>query len=305
MADAVSFIQTENIELQSCGCLYLTRTNHCSSFSVLNPNIPEYSVHDISRIHPTKLRNLIDLGIFNITNVPDSFELSEIQRNQVSLSQSREVEINRDNVREVVSKIKTPIYFIDYETYLSAIPLLDGFGPHQHMPFQVSIHILDFEGNLKHFEYLASTIEEAIPGVIGLMKEVISDEGSVISWHASFEGTRNKEIGQIFPAYQSFLNSINERTFDLETIFKKDYIHPGFKGKTSIKKVLPTLIPTFSYSDLDIQGGTEAMENWHKIIFDGISMEEKERIRISLLVYCRLDTLAMVEIYKHLVQKIS
>jgi hypothetical protein len=87
----------------------------------------------------------------------------------------------------------------------------------------------------------------------------------------------------------------------LETIFKDDYRHPGFKGRTSIKKVLPVLCPEFSYKDLNIQNGTEAMENWNRTIFDE-ELEELERVQIqkSLLEYCKLDTLAMVKIFKHL-----
>jgi len=38
----------------------------------------------------------------------------------------------------------------------------------------------------------------------------------------------------------------------------------GFKGRTSTKKVLPVLCPKFSYKDLEIQNGTEAMEGWWK-----------------------------------------
>lgn len=303
--EAVVFLSNHNIRLDSCECLYLARGNHCSSFSVLNPSVPEYAVHDISRIHSAKLKSLVDSGILDITKVPDSFELTDIQRNQVSFAQIEQVKIDTNKVQEIIISLNTPLYFIDYETYQSAIPLLNGFGPHQKIPFQVSIHVFDSSGNLKHFEYLAQNIDEAIPGVIGLMREVIDDKGSIISWHASFENTRNKEIGGIFSEYRTFLESINQRIFDLETLFKKDYIHPGFKGKTSIKKVLPVLLPEFSYENLGIQGGTEAMENWRKIVFDDISNEERNKIREDLLAYCKMDTLAMVEIYKHLVKKIE
>lgn len=302
---AIAFLEKDEINIELCGCLYLTRNNHCSSFNVLNPKVPDYSVHDISRIHPTKLKNLIDSGILDIMKVPDNFELTEIQRNQVSLAQSQKIKINKSKIKEIINELKKPLYFIDYETYLSAIPLLDGFGPHQHIPFQVSIHVLEADDSLKHFEYLAQNINEAIPGVIELLLKIVNEKGSIISWHSSFEGARNKEIGEIFPKYNDFLSSINQRTFDLELLFKSDYIHPEFKGKTSIKKVLPALLPQFSYKELDVQGGTEAMETWRKIIFDDVSEEEKKKLRESLLSYCKMDTLAMVEIYNHLIREIQ
>ncbi|MEM7008744.1 MAG: DUF2779 domain-containing protein, partial [Thermodesulfobacteriota bacterium] len=112
--------------------------------------------------------------------------------------------------------------------------------------------------------------------------------------------TRNTQIGEIYPEYKEFLLNLNERTFDLERIFKDDYKHPGFKGKTSIKKVLPVLCPEFSYQDLEIQSGTDAMEGWHRTIFEELNRSERAELQKSLLEYCELDTLAMVKIFKHL-----
>jgi uncharacterized protein YprB with RNaseH-like and TPR domain len=64
--------------------------------------------------------------------------------------------------------------------------------------------------------------------------------------------------------------------------------------------VLPVLLPHLSYKNLDIQDGTEAMVNWRKMIFDDILEPEREKIKKALLDYCEMDTLAMVEILKHL-----
>ena len=36
---------------------------------------------------------------------------------------------------------------------------------------------------------------------------------------------------------EELLDSINDRMFDLSIIFKKDYLHPDFKGSYSLKKV--------------------------------------------------------------------
>ena len=96
------------------------------------------------------------------------------------------------------------------------------------------------------------------------------------------------------------MTNINQRTLDLESVFKNDYTHHGFRGKTSIKNVLPVLLPEFSYKNLSIQGGTEAMEKWGKMIFDNIPASEKLIIKEGLLEYCNMDTLAMVNIFKHL-----
>lgn len=298
---ALEFIADTNVDLSSCSCLYSSRSNHCSSFKVLNRNVPDYSIHDISRISAESLRLLIDDLIMNIWDIPEDFKLSTNQMTQVELEKSQKPEIKIENIKQTLEELEYPLIFLDYETYVSAIPKVEGFSPHQHIPFQVSVHILQFDRQLKHYEYLADNIENAPLELIEFLRDTVPSMGYLISWHASFENTRNKQIAEIYPEYSQFLLDLNERTFDLETIFKDDYRHPGFKGRTSIKKVLPVLCPEFSYKDLNIQNGTEAMENWNRTIFDE-ELEELERVQIqkSLLEYCKLDTLAMVKIFKHL-----
>ena len=79
------------------------------------------------------------------------------------------------------------------------------------------------------------------------------------------------------------------------------YVDPKFKGSWSIKNILPVLVPSLSYKDIDVQNGTQAMVSWEKIVYGKISDDEKTKIYNSLLEYCKLDTLAMYEIYKYLI----
>ena len=84
---------------------------------------------------------------------------------------------------------------------------------------------------------------------------------------------------------------------DLATSFKKNYyVHKDFKGSWSIKSILPVLIPTLSHKDLNIQEGGTASESYRKIIDKKIEKKEKEALEKDMLEYCKLDTLAMVEI---------
>jgi hypothetical protein len=83
-------------------------------------------------------------------------------------------------------------------------------------------------------------------------------------------------------------------------VFRKDYLHPSFYGSASIKKVLPVLVSELSYKSLGVQDGTMAMSEWERSVQSSLDKDTKEQIRINLLQYCELDTLAMVEIYKKL-----
>ncbi|MBD1845708.1 hypothetical protein H6F89_20315 [Cyanobacteria bacterium FACHB-63] len=105
------------------------------------------------------------------------------------------------------------------------------------------------------------------------------------------------------------MESIASRLWDLEDIFKEHYKHPAFRGSTSIKNVLPTLVPTLRYKALAVQRGDHAQTVWEEMIncADQAKKEQAGTYPCSeaiadLQAYCQLDTLAMVEIYQALLQ---
>ena len=101
----------------------------------------------------------------------------------------------------------------------------------------------------------------------------------------------------LYPDKADFLNSVTERTIDLEDIFKAGYIDIAFGGSTSIKKVLPILVPELTYDSMTVANGTDAMEAFSKII-EWEDNTEKTKLKEDMLAYCKLDTFAMVKIYE-------
>jgi len=89
---------------------------------------------------------------------------------------------------------------------------------------------------------------------------------------------------------------------DLIVPFRKGYYADyRFKGSASIKAVLPVLIPSLSYDGLSVKKGDEASILFEKYLNGDFSPEEWQQYREDLLAYCKLDTLAMVEIFQKLV----
>ena len=96
---------------------------------------------------------------------------------------------------------------------------------------------------------------------------------------------------------------MDARFIDLLDPFQKlMYYHPDFHGSFSIKSVLPALFPdedALNYKGLDIQGGDMASMTYANL--DQVDDEsERQKIRESLIEYCKLDTLAMVLIWQKL-----
>jgi hypothetical protein len=120
------------------------------------------------------------MGVEKIVDVPEDFELSEKQIIQKESMIIQKPIINQMEIEKTLNALEFPLYFFDYETIPSAIPKVEGFSPHQHLPFQFSLHILHKNGELEHREYLAEKFEKP-EKLILFMKEVIGKTGHLIS----------------------------------------------------------------------------------------------------------------------------
>ncbi|MFZ2049137.1 MAG: DUF2779 domain-containing protein [Minisyncoccia bacterium] len=306
---ALKYLSTEIEPVGHCSCLRKGRSKHCTTFHYSNPQVPDYSVHDIARIglSKVKLTELVDSNIFHIKDVPREFELSETQRNQIDSYIFDRVIIDHDKIREEFEDLIFPLYFLDYETFPAAIPRFNGFSPYQQIPFQYSLHVVNKpESEPRHFEFLYTENGDPSKDFVDSMQRHIGNVGSIIVWHKSFECNRNKELAERIPEAKGFMNDINNRTYDLEDIFKKQYhVHKDYKGSSSIKKVLPVLAPDLSYKNLEIQEGGSATQAWNKIVTSELEPFERDTIIENLKNYCKLDTYAMYAIWRELYKLIN
>lgn len=293
----VNFINKEVIKENECSSRYKTRSNHCDTFKYFNKDVPEFSIYEIGRISAKKIGQLVAHNQLGILDIPLDFELSTKQQAQVESVRQEQVIINKPEIEKTLSKLVYPLHFVDYETFPTAVPLLDNMSPHNHLVFQVSIHTMQEDGTITHFEWLGKKVEQPIE-MLQQMQEFTGFTGTFISWFAPFERGRNEDMIGWIPEFTNYLNYMNTNMFDLMDVFKADYVDYRFHGSTSIKKVLPVLCPQFSYSDLAVQDGTMALDTWGRMVTDPNFNEDIEQTRKNLLAYCELDTLAMVEIYK-------
>lgn len=300
--EALKYISQTSEPKGFCCCIYKGRSKHCSTFQHANSEVPEYSVHDIARIgnSKAKLKELIDSNIFHIDKIPAHIKLTDIQQNQVDAYVLNKIFTNKGKITEELESLIFPLYFLDYETFPCAIPRFDGFSTHNQIPFQYSVHILESaDSEPKHYEFLHVASNDPSKLFAESLQGHIGETGSIIVWHKSFECGRNDEISKRIPSTKAFMDSIRDRVYDLEKIFKKQYyIHKDFRGGTSIKDILPVLVLKLSYKELDIQEGGTAADTWNKIITDFFIEPKKEEAIKNLKIYCGLDTYAMYSIWR-------
>ncbi len=304
MNEALKYLSQETEPSGSCCCIYKGRSNHCSTFKHSNPHIPEYSIHDIARIGNSKkkLIELVDMSIFHLDEIPEEMELSPIQKNQLDTYLSGKIIKEVTAIREELQNLVFPLYFLDYETFSAAIPRFNGFSPYQQIPFQYSLHVVkSAESEPQHYQFLFTDSADPSLDLAESLHENIGATGSIIVWNKSFECGVNEALGSRVLLKKAFLQSVNDRVFDLMDIFKKQYfVHGDFRGSTSIKRVLPVLAPELSYKDLEIHEGGAASQSWNKLTTTEMSPEEKMKIAEDLRRYCERDTYAMYVIWKHL-----
>ncbi|MFH0845923.1 MAG: DUF2779 domain-containing protein [Patescibacteria group bacterium] len=291
---ALELLVQDDLHFSSCSCLYKSAGQRCDCFAHFNPQVPEYSTAHILR--GKKLTELVDMDIFDPKGIPEDFKLTEPQRIKVQLQKIGKIQIDANSIQETLNQLVYPLYFLDYETILKPIPPLDGYNPNSQIVFQYSLHVLEENGEMQHFEYLAQDLESSTEALVKSLSENIGPKGNVIVWHKTFEKGRNDELAKLHPEYKNFFQDINKRIFDLKEVFQKDYLDPRAFGSASIKKILPLLVPELSYKNLAVQNGTMAMSAWEKMLKE--SGEEKEQTRKDMLEYCALDTMAMVKIFE-------
>jgi hypothetical protein len=308
MNGAFEFLSRPHQPSGPCDCIYKGRSAHCTTFQVSNPDVPSYSVHDISRIGSAKkkLADLVDRHILAIQDVPDYFELSDIQSRQVECAKSGREVVDPAATEALLSSYQFPLTFFDYETYPAGIPRFRGYGPFDQIPFQFSLDVLTTpDGEVQHLEFLDTAPGAPDLRLIEALQAFMPPGGSIVTWNKQFEIGINRKLAVREPHSGEFLDGLNARVVDLMEVFSSQaYVHPGFKGRTSIKYILPVLVPELSYAELDVKEGGTASQTWNAIVTGSLAADEASSKKAALLRYCELDTRAMWEIWRVLVSRI-
>jgi len=262
-------------------------------------HVPRESIFTIPRLSDDKIDELAARNIVHVCDVPPDFPLTQAQRAYVEMQRSGRPAICVESIRALLAQLERPIHFLDFETIAYAVPRFDGMRPYQATPFQFSCHVLHRNGRLGHREYLHEDESDPRSAVARALVKHIGPAGSVVAYNAGFERRVLTDLAEAVPAHAAELRSIAARLWDQRDVFRLYYDHPAFLGSTSIKNVLPVVVPGLSYADLAIQHGDDAQSVWTEMI---VCKDEtaKAKLAADLRDYCQLDTYAMVEIQRAL-----
>jgi hypothetical protein len=242
-------------------------------------------------------QELVGRGIQTIDRIPADFRLSGIQQRMKD-----NVEWIGHGLKAELSAVRHPVHHLDFETFMPAIPRYPNTRPYQTIPFQWSNHIVGRDGQTRHEQYLCTDPKDPREEFALTLLRSIGSEGTICVY-SGYEARILKELADAFPGLRGDLEGAIERFWDLLSVIRAHYYHPAFAGSFSIKSVLPAVVPTLGYDDLEIWEGGMASLQYYRMTFEVTDPEEKARLRAALLKYCERDTLAMVELRKTLLAK--
>jgi hypothetical protein len=267
----------------------------CSFTGYCHAAMPPHPVTELPRIDAAVLDRLLAAGVTAVEDVPLDFPgLTRSQRDVCALVQDGAPHFVGD-IASSLAALSAPIHFLDFETFMSALPLFPGTRPWQQLPFQWSDHIRMPDGTLDHAEFLYSGDGDPRRAFVTSLLEALGTEGSVVVY-SSFENTQLRALADTSPEHAEAIGLVRERLFDLEAAVRAHVRHPDCMGRSSIKVVLPAMVSDVSYGGLSIAEGGTASLRYLRSITRPMEAPERDRIRADLLKYCATDTMAMVRL---------
>ena len=257
--------------------------------------LPEDNPLTLYYFKKEKAFELIHEGHLDILNLPPTVSLGDKQQIQVEALRSRKPHVDKEGIRDFMGQIEYPAYYLDFETFGTAVPLYDDVRPYEQIPFQFSLHIVESVGKKPgHESFLADGRSDPRPEILNRLKKLLGEKGSIVAYNVSFEKDKLKKASDVFTEYAKWYQSIEPRFVDLLVPFKSFYYyHPDQRGSASIKAVLPALTGK-SYEGLEIaEGGTASLE-YLRVTFGEVDEKERQKVRGQLETYCALDTEGMI-----------
>lgn len=189
-----------------------------------------------------------------------------------------------------------PLSFVDFEWDLYAVPPYEGMKPLEVLPFQYSLHVVQEDGSVEHYQYIGEG--DCRREFLERLLNDLPDHGKIFAYNAiGAEILRLQTLKEQFTEYEEKVDQVIARVSDLAIPFVKGSIYDlRMTGLYSLKVIQSLISPEYTYSDLDIENGLEAVRIY-RLLQKEENQEKKDEYYRELYEYCGLDSYAMVEVY--------
>jgi predicted RecB family nuclease len=272
----------------------------CEFWDYCTAGKPDEWIFYLPALPPERLRSLETRGIDRISQIPEDFGLSDLQRRVRESHRVRSPYIS-PALQSPLDGLGPPAFYLDFETLGSAIPPYPATRPYHILPFQWSLHYVDATGSCTHRRFLAEGRSDPRRAFAETLIEALTGTSHPILVYSSFESVRLTELAAEFPDRASDLEAIRDRLRDLLPILRRHVYFPEFRGSYSLKVVAPVLASHVTFDDLEgVADGRTAAAAMARIARGSIEPGEESDLRGALLAYCERDTLALAELHRSL-----
>jgi hypothetical protein len=300
------FARTEDFEPEYDIGMHCESPYECAYKGYCQRNLPKPNIFDVrGRLAKKKKYQFYYDGIISFEDIAKKAKLSKKQMLQVETDVlNKQPTVDKKHIKKCLDELTYPLYYLDFETYMQAVPKYDGISPYMQIPFQYSLHIQYEKGGVyEHREHLGKEGTDTRRALAEQLCKDIPKDVCSLAYNMKFEKMIIRQLANEYPDLAEHLMDIHDNMKDLMVPFEKgDYYCKEMQGSYSIKYVLPALChndPELDYHNLDqIHNGSEASTTFANLHTK--SPEEIESTRKNMLAYCGLDTLAMVKILEKL-----
>ena len=289
--------------VRSSNCL---GRNKCSYYDICFPEdrlVPDDSV--LNLVNSQYKYQMYDDGIKYLSQVDLSrFEGTPQQYAQIMADKRGGVFCDKIALANWMGKYDSfPKSFVDFEWDLYLVPPYQGMSPVQVLPFQYSLHVMQQDGSIEHYQFIGEgdCRQDFIESLVAHLPET----GPIFAYNAKgAEIIRLNEFQRAFPQYQETLQKIIDRFADLAAPFINGLFYDiRMRGYYSLKVIQGIIDKDFSYKDLEIENGLEAVRIYRQLLTCD-DPAQKETYYQELYKYCGLDSYAMIEVYNWLQQQL-
>lgn len=200
----------------------------------------------------------------------------ECWKDMIQLAKSPRVDqscwIDKENLKNEMSRWIYPLHFIDFETSMVAIPFNKGRHPYEGIAFQFSHHVVYEDGEVEHRGEYLNTRPGIFPNyefVRKLKEELEKDNGSIFRY-AAHENTYlniiyrqlvedpesipdREELCRFIKSITKSINGSKEKwegqrcMIDMLQLVRQYYSDTATNGSNSLKVILPSILNNSSF----------------------------------------------------------
>jgi len=292
-------IKTPEIEIGS----HCKNPYQCNYFDHCRINMPYYHVEQIPNQSKDQKQKINALGIKDIAKLPEINWLSDIQNRTVTSVKNSKAYI-KPTLGSTLAKLKFPLYFMDFETIISPLPIFPNSFPFQPLPCMWSLHKLGNKGeNLSYYNFYDLSGNDPRKDFIIKLIDILGKSGDILIY-SDYEKRILHQIILSYPELKIDIENIISRCVDMLKLVRENYYHPGFRGSFSLKSVSKILPDGGIYNSEYVNSGDDASMVLMQLITGKIKKESISIYEQELINYAEKDTLNLVNLYNHLISVI-